>query len=184
MSGKELKDNTISAVQWSSAILPILNEGHSLKIPLSGLSMHPLLVGERDEAVISSVQGRKLKKGDIVLYVREDGTHVLHRIHHINRNGYYMLGDAQTWIEGPVKREKVLAVAVAVIRKGKAIQCDRFFYRVISAVWLLVRPLRPLILRLARPLRALILHLARPLRALILHLAGKVTGFWRAKRRQ
>ena len=141
MSGKKL-----------TAILPILNEGHNLKIPLSGLSMYPLLVGGRDEAVISTVQGKKLKRGDIVLYVREDGTQVMHRIHHIKSNTFFMLGDAHTWIEGPIKKEAVLAVAVAVIRKGKMVLCNRFDYKIISAFWLFVRPLRPMIICAARSL--------------------------------
>lgn len=150
MPGKELIGKIIPATEWSSAILPILNEGHNLKIPLSGLSMYPLLAGGRDEAVLSTVQGKKLKRGDIVLYVREDGTHVLHRVYHIKNNAFFMLGDAHTWIEGPIKKEDILAVAVSVIRKDKTISCKRFDYRMVSALWLLVRPLRPLIMRAAR----------------------------------
>lgn len=145
-------------MQWSSAILSILNEGHNLKIPLSGRSMFPLIAGGRDEAVISTVLGKRLKRGDIVLYVREDGTHVLHRIHHIKNDDFFILGDAHTCIEGPIKKEKVMAVAEAVIRKDKTILCSRFDYRMISAIWLLVRPLRPMIMRVVTSL----LHLLKP----------------------
>ncbi len=138
----------IPAVQWSSALLPFLAEGHSLKLPLEGSSMIPLLVGGRDEVLLEDVSGKNLKRGDIVLYVRQDGTHVLHRIHHINNNTYYLLGDAQAWIEGPVNKEDILATAVAVIRKGETIDCSAAGYRFMSGVWLLMRPVRPFVLKI------------------------------------
>lgn len=148
-SKRHMEEGIIPAVMWSSAIMPVLSEGHSFRIPLSGLSMYPLIVGGRDEVILSAAEGRKLKRGDIVLYVRDDGTHVLHRVHHIKDDGCFMIGDAQTWIEGPVVREKVLAVTEAVIRKNRMISCKSFSYKVISAVWLFLRPVRPVIMRLA-----------------------------------
>ena len=156
MFRNELSSGFISATQWSSAILPMLDEGRNLKLPLSGLSMSPLLVGGRDEVLITSVLGKRLRRGDIVLYVRKDGTHVLHRIHHVKNNLYYMLGDRHTWIEGPINKEDVLAVATAVIRKEKMISCSQYSYRIISDLWLLMRPLRPQILRIVRGLRGLL----------------------------
>lgn len=149
MSGKKLNQDFIPAVEWSNAILPLLKNGHELKLPLSGKSMYPLLLGGRDEAVIKSTDNMKLKRGDIVLYRRENGTHVLHRIHHIKNKSYYMLGDAQTWIEGPIDETQVLAVAVNIIRKGRVISCSGKIYRLVSELWLLLRPMRPLILFLA-----------------------------------
>jgi hypothetical protein len=149
VSGKKLNQDFIPAVEWSSAILPILKEGHELKLLLSGRSMHPLLLGGRDEVVIKLIDNMKLKRGDIVLYCRDDGTHVLHRIHHIKNYSYYMLGDAQTWIEGPIDDTQVLAVAVYIIRKGRTISCKGKTYRLISELWLILRPVRPLILFLA-----------------------------------
>lgn len=156
MSVDELTRGFIPAAQWSAAILPILAEGRNLKLPLSGLSMSPLIVGGRDEVLITSVLGKRLKRGDIVLYVRTDGTHILHRIHHVKNNRYFMLGDAHTWIEGPIEEADVLAVATAVIRKGKMIACSQYSYRIISSLWLLLRPLRPLILRIVKGLRGLL----------------------------
>lgn len=149
-------ENFIPATQWSAAILPILDEGNNLKIPLSGRSMFPLLSGGRDEAIISTVKEKKLKRGHIVLYARDDGTHVLHRIHHIKNGDFFMLGDAHTSVEGPIKKENVLAIAVVVVRKGKMISCSRCDFRIASALWMLVRPLRPSITHAALKLRRLL----------------------------
>lgn len=151
----EIGEGIIPAVQWSAALLPLLGEGRSLKLPLSGFSMYPLLVGGRDEVLITTVVGKRLKRGDIVLYIRKDGTHVLHRIHHVKKNQFYMLGDAHSWIEGPINEEDVVAVATAVIRKGKTIVCSQSNYRIIAGLWLLMRRIRPLISRLVRGWRRL-----------------------------
>lgn len=143
MPGIELKHENISASEWVQAILPVISKGYSMKIPLMGMSMYPLLVGERDEAVISSVASKKPIRGDIVLYSRNDGTHVLHRVYRFKGTDYYMLGDSQTWVEGPIKEESILAVATEIIRKGKSISCNHLFYRFVVQIWLLVRPFRP-----------------------------------------
>jgi len=154
-------ENFIPATQWSSAILPILDEGSNLKIPLSGRSMIPLLIGGRDEAIISTFKGKRLKRGDIVLYARDDGTHLLHRIHHIKNGNFFVLGDAHIAIEGPIKKENVLAVAVAVVRKNKTILCSRIDYRIISSLWLLARPFRFVILRMLTKIRHMLTRLQR-----------------------
>jgi len=128
---------------------PLMEEGCKIKIPLKGLSMYPFIVGGRDEVMLSGIGDRPLKKNDIVLYISSDGTQVLHRIHHIGKNGYFMLGDAQTVIEGPIQRENIYAIAETIIRKGKAISCSNLLYRAASCTWLALRPVRPFIIRAA-----------------------------------
>ncbi|NBJ14690.1 MAG: hypothetical protein FNP40_03785 [Dehalobacter sp. 4CP] len=59
-----------------------------------------------------------------------------------------MLGDAQTWIEGPIEKENVLAVVTTIMRKGKSIECRNQGYQFIVELWLLLRPLRPLIMKI------------------------------------
>lgn len=143
-----MTDKLIPATEWSSAVLPLMEHGHYFKLPIEGLSMYPLLSGGRDEVLIASILGKQLKRCDIVLFVRKDGTHVLHRIHHTKNKMYYMLGDSQTCIEGPIKEENILAVAIAVIRNERMISFDKYSYRVLSNLWLFMRPMRPFMLRI------------------------------------
>lgn len=145
---RELEDGRIPAAEWMTAMTPLLAGGHRLKICPSGTSMVPFIRGGRDEVILCSAAGKELRRGDIVLYRREDGVHVLHRIHHVERGACYMLGDFHTWIEGPVERENILAVASSFIRKGREIQCDGLCYRLLSETWLLTRPFRPLVFRI------------------------------------
>jgi signal peptidase I len=149
MPGEErIKENIISASDWFTAIKPLLEDGNLLRISPSGLSMYPFLVGGRDEVFLRSTAVKKPVKGDIALFRREDGMHVLHRIHHIRNNRYYMLGDAQTGIEGPIDGKNVIAVVEAVIWKNRKIDCDNVILKTLSRIWTIIRPFRPIILKL------------------------------------
>lgn len=147
MVEERITESIIPATEWMAAIKPLLDDGLTLKISPSGLSMYPFLVGGRDEVLLRSAETKKLRRGDITLYSREDGLHVLHRIHHIKNNEYYMLGDAQTGIEGPIARKNVHAVAEAVIWKNNQIGCDDILLSFLVNIWLLLRPVRPIIIR-------------------------------------
>lgn len=132
----------ISADEWVPVFLDMLQEGHKLKIAPHGYSMYPFLISDRDEVVLKIPQ-RKLKRGDVVLYRRENGIHVLHRIHHIKNNSYFLIGDSQTEIEGPLEEKQIFAVAESIIRKGKTISCESKGYLLLYGIWLRIRIIRP-----------------------------------------
>lgn len=156
MPGKSLDiEIVIPAVEWMSALKPLLDEGHELRLRPVGSSMVPFVVGGRDEVFLCSPRLKKPARGDIALFSRDDGLFVLHRIHHVRKNRYFMLGDSQTWIEGPVKESSIQAIATAVIRKNKKINCDNKGLKLLTKTWLVLRPVRPLIFKLYRGLRKL-----------------------------
>lgn len=139
-------DAFIPAAEWMAIMQPLLEQGHLLKISPSGNSMRPLIVGGRDEVVLSASLGKKLKRGDIVLFSRDDGTYVLHRIYKIKGDQYIINGDSQTWTEGPVEPSCIVAVAESVIHCGWKITCGNPGYRAFVGIWLFLRPVRPLLL--------------------------------------
>lgn len=138
----EIEEPGIAATDWMLALLPLLEEGHELRITPQGGSMAPFLVGGRDEAILVTTTGKKLKRRDIVLYALPDGIHVLHRVHHVSKCGIYTLGDFQTEVEGPYEQSQMLAVTKAIVRKGKTISCDSRAYNLLSELWLRMRYLR------------------------------------------
>lgn len=121
----------------------LLAEGKSIRIHPQGYSMYPLFIPGRDEAVIAPVEGDALKRGDVVLYRRKGSILVLHRIWKRTPEGFYMVGDNQKELEGPLKREQIKGVLCQVIRKGKCFSVKNPLYRLPAAVWLNLRPLRP-----------------------------------------
>ncbi len=123
----------------------LLAEGKSIRIHPQGYSMYPLFVPGRDEAVIAPAEGKELKRGDVVLYRREGSILVLHRIWKRTQEGFFMVGDNQKETEGPLKREQIKGILCQVIRKGKCFSVNNLFYCLFSAVWLKLRPLRPVL---------------------------------------
>jgi hypothetical protein len=148
MTGFVNHDGKIPVEEWFKFIIPLMQEGYKLKICPSGGSMIPFLVGGRDEAVLSiPPDDFKFRKNDIVLYRVDKGIHVLHRICKINKNGIYTLGDAQLEIEGPFRRDEIIAVADYIIRKGKVINRGDKWFGLLASTWRRLRPFRRVILR-------------------------------------
>ena len=144
----EASDN-IPAETWFEVIMPLLREGHQLKICPQGQSMVPFLRGGRDEAIMSAPDGgHTFKKNDVVLFKFDSGMHVLHRISRIMRNGdIFTLGDNNATEDGPFKREEILCVVDYIIRKGKTIRNKDRKYIFLVTLWRFIRPIRPLVIK-------------------------------------
>lgn len=127
----------------------LLEQGNTIQIHTQGYSMYPMFIPGRDEAVIKQAVPADLRRGDVVLYRRKTGILVLHRIWKHTSDGFYMVGDNQTEIEGPLEDSQIKGVLMAFIRKGNYIETTQLFYRLISRCWLFARPFRSPIMRAA-----------------------------------
>lgn len=127
----------------------LLDSGKSIQIYPRGYSMYPLFVPGRDQAVIVPAETGKLKRGDVVLYRREGSILVLHRIWKRNAEGFYLVGDNQSEVEGPLKEEQMKGVLCQIVRNGKSFSADDPIYRMLAAVWLRLRPFRPFLSKTA-----------------------------------
>jgi hypothetical protein len=132
---------------YVSALRDLVNEGKECRLLISGSSMAPFLVHERDSIIFSKPQ-RELERGDMVFYQRETGQFVMHRILHVKPEGLYIVGDAQTEIEGPVNPSQVFAVVTRAQRKGKWIGPGDFWWWFFRTVWIRLVPVRKIILKL------------------------------------
>lgn len=121
----------------------LLREHKRIEITPQGFSMYPLFYSRRDKAIVENVGLSKLRRGDVVLYRRKDeGILVLHRIWKIKKDGFYMVGDHQTEIEGPLEKRQIKGKMVGIKRKGKAFSVSHPCYVLYSRVWLFLRPFR------------------------------------------
>lgn len=123
-------------------LLGLLDSAEYVQLNISGSSMTPFLVHSRDTVYLSKVT-RPLKKGDMILYRRDNGAYILHRIYRVTPDGYWLVGDAQILIEKGVRPDQVLALVTAVRRKGKLLQPGSFWWDFFEKVWIRVIPLRP-----------------------------------------
>ncbi len=134
--------------QYLPVLIDIIKTGKDVNLLVSGSSMSPFLCHHRDTIVISKPDG-VFFRGEMVFYIRNSGQYVMHRIHHIDKQGnLFIVGDAQTKIEGPILPSQVFGVIHKVIRKGKLIQKDDFWWDFFEKVWIRIVPLRPFIVKL------------------------------------
>ena len=131
----------------------LLTDGFDIKIKPQGFSMYPLFIPGRDEALIQQVPVTSLKRNDVALYRRDQGILVLHRIVRVTADGYYMTGDNQYEIEGPLRPDQFRGKLIAFVRNGREISVRNPVYRFLSALWLLMLPVRPFCFRLTAFLR-------------------------------
>ena len=82
-----------------------------------GVSMMPLLRQDKDVMVIRAKHDG-FKKNDAVLFRRENGQYILHRIRRVMGEEYFIIGDNCTSGE-IVKREMILGILESVKRSGK-----------------------------------------------------------------
>lgn len=126
----------------NSNIEQILSEGKPVQFPPTGYSMYPMFIPGRDEAIVSPLTKRALKRGDVVLYRRDESILVLHRICRINKQGIYMVGDNQSEVEGPLRPDQVKGILTAFIRNNKTISVRNPIYLTTAHIWLFMRPIR------------------------------------------
>lgn len=128
-----------------------IDNGGTVKIPITGISMRPLLVWGRD--TVDLVKCENPTKGDIIFYLRDNGQFVLHRIVGTDENGYVLCGDNQWYLERGITDSHIIAVVKSITRKGKTFTVKNVPYRIYSNIWMLLLPLRKKIIPLVRKLK-------------------------------
>lgn len=131
--------------EYVSVLKALAEEGQTVNMTVAGNSMSPFLIHGRD-VVCFEKRNRELRVGDIVFYQRKTGQYVMHRICRIKSEGFYLIGDAQTEIEGPVEETQIFAVITKVRRNGISMGPGDFWWEFFEHVWVRIIPLRrPLI---------------------------------------
>jgi hypothetical protein len=133
--------------EYVSMLKELVEEGHQVSLLISGSSMLPFLIHHRD-TIYFQKPDRELKVGDMVFYRRSNGKYVMHRICRIRPEGFYMVGDAQTEIEGPLNRDQIFGLVTAVNRKGRLLRPGDFWWEFFARVWPRIIPLRGIISRI------------------------------------
>ena len=128
-------------------ILAVMETGAAAPLVISGSSMSPFLVHGRDTVYLSPPPER-LKKGDMILYRRDSGSYVLHRICGAEKETFCLIGDDQREKEPGVRRDQVIALVTAVRRKGKLLKKDSVCWAFFEKIWIRMIPLRPAALRI------------------------------------
>ena len=125
----------------------LFDNGQSAWIVVSGMSMYPFLREDLDMVELTRARFPGIKKGDIVLIKRLNSEFVLHRVAKKNNSEFYIIGDAQQWLEGPVLENQLKAVVINVKRNNKVISCNSFLLKILVHLWFIVVPIRYKLIR-------------------------------------
>lgn len=136
----------VNTREYVSVLKELVEEGREVSLLIAGSSMSPFLIHQRDYIYFKQPD-RELKKGDMVFYQRESGQYVMHRILRIGADGYYMIGDAQQEVEGPLRREQIFALITKVQRKGKWLEPGDLVWEFFEHVWIHMIPFRRSIMK-------------------------------------
>ena len=119
----------------------------ALPLVISGNSMSPFLVHGRDTVYLSRLD-RPAKRGDVLLYKRESGAYILHRVYKVEKDSYTMVGDAQTQLEQGIRQDQIIAIMTSALRKGKLQKKGSFWWEFFEKLWIRIIPLRPILTKI------------------------------------
>ena len=126
-------------------VVRLLEEGHTVTLPLRGYSMRPFLENNRDKALL--IKPETVKAGDAVLAEITPGRYVLHRIVSIKVQEVTLRGDGNIATEH-CRLSDVRATVIGFYRKGsqQLDSTDGMKWRLYSWWWTRLLPLRRFLL--------------------------------------
>lgn len=112
-------------------LIPLIEEvttsGTSFRLYPKGTSMNPYIIENEDSVLLSKPDD--IKFYDIVLYRRDSGQYVLHRV--VSKHGDYfdMCGDNQLFYEKNIHKKSVIAKVTGIYKKDTLIDVSSSTYR-------------------------------------------------------
>jgi hypothetical protein len=145
----DIKILQIANEQLLPNVIALLEEGHTVTLPLRGYSMRPFLEDGRDKALLS--KPNTINVGDAVLAEIKPGFYVLHRIVKICGDKVTLLGDGNLTPEH-CRLSDIKATATGFYRKGRTTidRTDGRKWHIYSWWWTRLLPLRRYLLAFYR----------------------------------
>lgn len=116
-------------------------DGIEYPVLVNGTSMQPMLSHLRDTVWLTRLKGPP-RRGSVLLFRRENGQVVMHRVLRVKGDSLKMNGDGQVFTEW-IPKTKCVAVVAHFTHRGRDISCQAPFYRLCVCLWMAMRPLRP-----------------------------------------
>ena len=129
-----------SITELAPYIIHSLNENKAVKLTVTGNSMLPLFRDGKDNVIIK--KAGSFKKYDIVLYQRQNGQYVLHRIISKGDDGFVFAGDNETVKEKGIHPSACIAVVTSFERSDETFKTDALWYKIYCRIWVWFFPIR------------------------------------------
>lgn len=144
-----MKSVVISMEELVPLIQLQLQQGGSASLIVTGNSMSPMLQHRRDTVFLQPPEA-ECKKGDLILYRRDNGKYILHRIVRCTGPGAYICSGDNQWEPEVVSHQQVIAKVDHFCRKGKTYSPSSRGYRFYVWLWVGIFPIRRPILAVRR----------------------------------
>lgn len=125
-----------------TGVQEVLRQGKSVRIRVRGSSMLPFL-RHNDDALLSPPEGKRIRRGMVVVAQTDESGIVLHRIRRIDRNGCItLLGDGNTYIFEHTDRSRIIAVVTRYYRGKYSFSPESPLMRFVGLLWCDMHPWR------------------------------------------
>ena len=131
----EKEKKLISSQELFSAIGELLAQGRQAVFTVTGMSMWPFLCHGRDQVVVEACKPEEIRVGDVVLLQTYLGNYLLHRVTKIKGDCFETTGDGNCFRDGYFPFSAVRARVVRMIRKGRNINCDSVYWKLVFFFW-------------------------------------------------
>ena len=120
----------------------VLKKKGKLIYNFHGISMRPMLCQENGILVLRRKEpDERCRKNDVVLFKRDNGQYVLHRILKVREKDYWIVGD-NCYSGENIREEQVLGVLTNFTRKGRSFSVENRWYKLYVWLWCDPWPLR------------------------------------------
>jgi len=134
-------------------IREVLQRGGEFELHPRGESMRPTIKEGRDTVLLSSPT-RPPVRNDLLLYRRDNGTYVLHRVVRVEKDGTLSLrGDNQYFIERGIRPDQVIATVKRYYRGKHERRTDSLRVRIYCAFRTATYPIRRVFHALGRRIK-------------------------------
>lgn len=139
---------TVDNSEYIKILLEIVKSDKTVSLTVAGDSMEPFLKDSRDRVFLTAIDNTdNIRKGDIVLFERNNGQYVLHRVYKKERDIFYFIGDGQGTVEEPVYPDQLKAFVQGAEINGRVCCPGSLKWEFFRLIWINLR-VRALIRRL------------------------------------
>ena len=136
------KTITIDKAVMMEEIRQMISEGKTVTITLKGNSMNPFIVHLRDQMTLGPWKDEEIRKGTVALVKDIYGNYLIHRIIKREGNTVTLLGDGNVEKTETATLDNVIGIMRSLTRKGRTYTPKSLTWKIYSAIWAILTPVR------------------------------------------
>lgn len=136
------KTITIDKAILMEEIRQLISEGKTVTITVKGNSMNPFMVHLRDQMTLGPWKKDDIRKGTVALVRDTHGNHLIHRIIKVEQDKITLLGDGNVKMTETATWDNIIGIMYAISRKGRTYTPQSLCWRIYSAIWQFLTPVR------------------------------------------